>query len=253
MIYDGSEVLNKFNGAVDYVLNHTGLIALFQIHPDWILRGEWLVKHTINYPADAWKKFYVFDIQVQADDGLKYLNVLDYDIELTHFDVKMVPLIAYLNRKVDMDELIQMADRESALGDTKAEGIVVKRPNFVNKYFRQAWGKVVNSEFKTQNAIEFGKKNNEDVEADFVGKHLQDSMIDKVIANIEHSEGRKLESRDIHRVLGTVWHDLVQEEIWSFLKRKKNPTINFGNARRLSCDKTRSYVLAYLSGGLRGG
>ena len=50
--------------------------------------------------------------------------------------------------------------------------------------------------------------------------------------------------------VGTVWHDVVTEDIWNFLKKHKNPAIDFRQAQGIAYDKIRGRVLAYLSGGL---
>jgi len=34
-------------------------------------------------------------------------------------------------------------------------------------------------------------------------------------------------SKYIPRLLGIVFYDLVNEELWNIIKKKKNPTINF--------------------------
>ena len=48
------------NGFWNYV---QGLeVSIFKQHPDWVVFGEWLLKNAIRYQADAYSKWYVFDI-----------------------------------------------------------------------------------------------------------------------------------------------------------------------------------------------
>jgi len=242
-----AEIEDGFRGAVDYAVGHVGIKALLVEHPGWILRGEWLVKHTLNYAEGAWKKFYVFDVQLP--DG-SYIPVGHYDEVLSYHGICMVPLIGTFDGPPELSELVEMANRPSALGGTNAEGLVVKRYDFVNQYGRTTWGKIVQEDFVVKAKGEHGAGRHDPAEIQFVAEQVAAGLIDKTIAKIETDEGRGLESRDIPRVLGTVYHDAVVEGIWAFLKKHKGETIDFGQLQKLAYDKIRAYVLAYLSGGL---
>ena len=246
-IYAEGEIINGFRGAVDYILAHEGIKSLLEEFPDWTLRGEWLVKHTLNYPEDAWRKFYVFDIQLP--DG-EYVPVWEYSDHLEARGVLMVPLVAALDSPPELSALVLMSDRPSALGADKAEGIVVKRYSYVNYYGRTTWGKIVHPDFASLHSVSMGAMKHAPVEIKFVSDRISDALIDKTIAKIENDDGRHLESRDIPRVLGIVWHDAVIEEIWDFLKKNKNPTIDFRQMHKMAIDKTRGRVLAYLTNGI---
>ena len=55
--------------------NDQRYIDFFNEHPDVILYGEWLVKHTISsYLADAWNKLYIFDVCREDADG----NIIEW-------------------------------------------------------------------------------------------------------------------------------------------------------------------------------
>lgn len=51
-------------------------------------------------------------------------------------------------------------------------------------------------------------------------------MIDKVHAKIVN-ECNGWQSKYITRLLSTVYHDLIAEEAWQFVKELKMPTVNF--------------------------
>lgn len=71
----GDKVLDTFRGFVDHVLNKPTYRALLETRPTWRIFGEWLVKHTINYPEHR-NRFYVFDVYDFATDT--YLPYEEY-------------------------------------------------------------------------------------------------------------------------------------------------------------------------------
>lgn len=244
--FDNAAGQGDFRGAVEYIRNHEGINSLLDIDSDWVLRGEWLVKHTLNYPGSAWNEFYVFDVQ-QVIDG-QYVPVWEYESVLHDFGVAMVPLIAVFEAPLTVDQLITLADRDSEFGGIRAEGIVIKRYDFVNRFGRTQWGKIVAADFREKNKIAMGGTKHDPIEVQFLTKCVTDYLIDKVIAKVEDDEGRNLEITDMPRILGTVWHDAFIEELWDFVKRVKVGAFDFRLAQSLCVDKTRERVLARCSG-----
>jgi len=240
-----------FRGAVEYVLGHEGIKKFLFKNPQYILRGEWLVHHTIVYPDSAWNKFYVFDVQDVTDGS--YVPVWGYGPILNSYDIEMVPLVnVYVDAVPDNAELFKMADRNSALGDPsnpmKAEGIVIKNYDFLNKYGRTQWAKIVPQNIDEVRKAAMGATKKDLPEIKFVAKHVTQDLINKTIAKIRNDADRGLEPRDIPRVLNTVWHDAFIEELWTFVKKDKTRVFDFNVARKLCYDKVRGKVLAYLSG-----
>ena len=60
-------------------------------------------------------------------------------------------------------------------------------------------------------------------------------------AKIENEVGI-WESKHIGRLLSTVWHTLLTEEAYHFVKAFKNPTINFKELNRLYNEKTKEIL-----------
>ena len=56
---------------------------------------------------------------------------------------------------------------------------------------------------------------------------LAQDMVDKVYANLVAENDGGWTNRLIPRLLSTVWHDFIVEELWTVIKKHKNPTINF--------------------------
>ncbi len=113
-------------------------------------------------------------------------------------------------------------------GKGVGEGVVIKNYEYKNKYGRQTWAKIVTSEFKEKHtktmgaSIMNGKKM---VEEEIADKFATKALCEKVYAKIDNDSG--FNSRQIPRLLNTVFYDVVKEDSWNFIKEHKNPTINF--------------------------
>jgi hypothetical protein len=114
-------------------------------------------------------------------------------------------------------------------GEGVGEGIVIKNYNFVNKYGRTVWAKIVTNEFKERHVHEMGAPEvvGDIIEARIADKFVTQHLVDKVYAKIINETGDGWHSKMIPRLLHTVYYDLITEEMWEVLKQFKNPTINF--------------------------
>jgi len=204
--------------------------------------GEWLVPHTLKtYRPDAWRKFYVFDIGIETENGLRYIPFDDYEFELKQHAIDYIsPIVSIKNAQ--QDKLYDWLDKNTFLiedGKGVGEGLVIKNYDFVNKYGRQTWAKIVTSEFKEKHVREMGHAKTEyadGVEQKIVDKYLMLDIVDKAVANIAFTNQMDFEghpsqpawsSKDIPQLLSTVYHDLIIECLWDATKKYKNPTINF--------------------------
>lgn len=216
----------------------------FRRFPDAIVRGEWLQRHSISYRAEVLNKFYMFD--VQGRDG-RYAKREFWEPVAIAAGLLVVPLIAEL----DHPSAAQVS--EFSVGDSlidpgvKREGVVAKRYDFVNRFGRTVWGKVVTADFKQKNSLHFTAANYEGPEMKFVSTELTSANVMKVIEKIREEKG-EVSVRDMGRVLGEVWYDLVNEELWDFVKNKKWPVFDFSRAQKLATEKTRDLALSYFNG-----
>jgi len=71
------------------------------------------------------------------------------------------------------------------------------------------------SEIKGKKMVE------EEIAKEFVTK----ALVEKVYSKIENDTG--FNTRSIPQLLNTVYYDVVKEDCWNFIKKHKNPTINF--------------------------
>ena len=217
------------------------IIAFFKRYSELRLFGEWLVPHTLKtYRDDAWRKFYVFDVIAPAisdedDDFAAGYTYLPYDVYqplLEEFKLDYLAPIAKIKNPT-YEKLVSLLDKTTDLvkdGAGPGEGIVIKNYDYYNRYGRMTWAKIVRSEFKenfhkAMGPTELKEKGilEEMIALDFVTQ----AMVDKVHANIV-SEEDGWRSQYIPRLLNTVYHDLITEEMWAVLKKFKRPTINFG-------------------------
>lgn len=198
----------------------------FQAHPHLRLYGEWLVPHTLRtYNQNAWTHFYVFDVM----NGNMYLPYGEYQGILDEFGIEYIPPICKIKNPT-YDRLVAQLDKNVFLitdGMGSGEGVVIKNYDYRNRFGRTTWAKIVKNEFKTKHQkVDVSEiKEKSAVEADIVLKYVTPYLVEKEYAKICSDGGWS--SRQIPRLLSTVFYCLVNEEGWNFIKEFKNPTINF--------------------------
>lgn len=221
-------------GFMSWGVTSVALLDYFKANPTHRLFGEWLVPHAIsNYRDDAWRRFYVFDVVVPDetnDRGYKHLHYDAYRTGLEAHGLDYVPPLAIM-RNASYDQLVEQLPQNVFLlkdGTGSGEGVVLKRYGFVNKYGRETWAKLVTSEFKEKHAKIHGPpiKNGEAmVEEVIADKYVTTALVEKELAKITNEAGWS--STFIPRLLNTVYHSVVTEEMWSVLKEHNNPRIDF--------------------------
>lgn len=230
------ELTEGFNGFVDYVKEHKGINKLLNDHPEYRLYGEWLVRHTISYKETAYQQFYLFDITVAGDgedneDFLPKSEVIrladEYNILRPEYHGSFTnPSVEQLNNLVG----------KSVLGD-KGEGVVVKNHDYRDKWGNHSYAKIVTQDFKESNAITFGGNNKySDTywEMWIINKYINSARVKKIMHKLE-SEIGKLDLQHTPRISGTVYYDVLTEEIWEISKHAH--TINFTSLKRLAMRK----------------
>jgi hypothetical protein len=202
-------------------------------HPTHRLFGEWLVPHSLKtYRDDAWRKFYIFDVCVDADSevALEYIPYEVYQPLVEEFELDyLAPLKIIKNGR--LDDFITCCNENNFLikdGCGVGEGVVIKNYDFYNKYKRQTWAKIVTSEFREKHHKEMGApvKENRLVEDDIVDTFVTRAFVEKEYSKIV-TENDGWTSKLIPQLLGRVYHELICEEMWNILKTFKNPTIDF--------------------------
>lgn len=221
------------HGFQSYTNDHDALFrSYFDGYPKRRLYGEWLVPHTLKtYRDDAWKKFYIFDVEDENGDFLSYECYSDLLLAL---GFNVVPCVA-TGRNIQPESLIHNLNHNTYLikdGMGNGEGFVIKRYDFKNKYGRTVWAKLVQNEFKEKNGVEFGPKtinSSSELERKIAEESVTQGRVRKVLSKMGWVDG---DSKNIPRLLNTVYYEVVTEELWEALKQEKNPTINFNQLQR---------------------
>jgi len=237
----GEEVKNDFQGAVKYVLDHEGIKELSK---RFILRGEWLVKHSVTYSKEAFNHFYVFD--VQSYENLRYLTPEEYEILLRTYQIKYIPVLVKLSNP-SAEDLIKYVDGPDEFGASQKEGIVIKNYNFVNTFGRIKWAKLISRDFKEKNALTFGTGTAHDMELKFAYELVNRASVEKLINKIKDEDG-SIAIQSMPQILGMMWYELFSEELWGFVKRYKVRAFDFKEAQTLVTRKTRELALEYFNG-----
>lgn len=205
------------------------ILSFFQSYPHLRLYGEWLVPHTLRtYNDDAWNKFYVFDVM---DDDV-YLPYEEYKLILEKFDIEYIPLLTKIENPT-YEELVALLDKNTYLvKEGVGEGIVIKNYAYRNKFGHVKWAKIIKGDFANNSS--------EILEKEIVDRYVTESLVKKEKAKIENECGWN--DKMMPRLLNTVYHCLIQEEGWNFIKKYKNPTIDFGKLNYYSNEKVKNYA-----------
>ena len=214
-------------------------VRFFEQYPRLRLFGEWLVPHTLTGYIDiAWNKFYVFD--VYDDETQQFLNYGTYKVLIDKFAIDYIPCFWRI-KDGDLDDFaFRSKECRYLLKDEtpQGEGIVIKNYNWINKYGRQTWAKLVNAEFKTENMKVFGPSlsGGQTEEEKIVNFAVTSALVEKEYSKIVMDNGG-WSTRYIPRLLETVFYCLVTEELWSTLKKVNFPTVNFKSLRHYTVAK----------------
>lgn len=220
-----------FNGFHEWATNDPEVRRFLEAHPDLRIYGEWLVRHTIHYNEDSYKKFYAFDLErdeeyLPLEETLQLLQ--DYDINQVHtFGCFENPTGEMLNEFIG----------KSVLGP-QGEGVVIKNPSFKNKFLQKSYAKIVTPKFKETNSIVFGGNNKTSPyywEQYVVNKYIDAARVRKIMHKIESETGKRPEFSWVPRLTGTVYHDVLTEEIWEIAK--KVAKLDFGVLKRIASKK----------------
>lgn len=222
----------SFNGFQEAVKANLNLVMYFSRNPDYILYGEWLVKHTITYPDEAYRKIYLFDIYDKTNDIWLPQEEVKAEAEFLGLEYPYI----FSTGKFEA-EAIQEFVGKSAIAPA-GEGVVIKHEGFVNKFGDHVYAKLVHQKFKESNAIVFGGNNKHSEtywEMYVVNKYCTVARVQKVIQKLQSESERRLDMEQTSQVAGTCYHDLITEESWEIAK--KVPVLNFKKLQGLCMRK----------------
>ena len=234
-------------GFYKWVLTQDNLCQFVKDNPHLRLFGEWLVPHTLRtYRDDAWHKLYVFDVYDHNQD--RFLTYEEYKPMLEEYNIEYIPCLWKINNPT-VDMLLDLLPKNTYLikdGEGFGEGIVVKNYDYVNKYGRVVWGKIVANEFRDTKA-KISKLNAMEgqvsIEETIINKCCTEEFIKKeyhkMLIQLEN-EGKEWDNKCIPELLGRIWKEFIEEETYEFVKKHKLPTINFRTLNGLCTRKIKN-------------
>lgn len=227
----------------------------FVVHfPHLIVYGEWMGKDSFvgsikDYDTKALGHFYIFDVFDTIDK--RYLYEPEWRNLLEKYDLKdyFVKLLAILSNPT-IEEVEKVAKENTFLlsnANHPGEGVVCKTLGWKNKYGHSVYGKLVLEEYK-QNKQESKKVKIDkgEVEQRIVDLFLTDYELSKTKEKIVVACGKNKfddnDSKMIARYLFACYHDAILEECPNWVKKFKNPSVNFQQLQCLAMEKARKYI-----------
>lgn len=230
----------------------TMIRAFVTANPNLRLFGEWLgstkfIGHIKDYNIESKSHFYIFD--VFDDDSEKYLSFDEYlpILGAYNLDKWVIPILAVLDNPT-LDQVSEIAKNNTFLLDNAnhpGEGVVIKCYEWHNQFGHQQFGKLILDEY-----IQKKKKNNivripGNVEQEIIDTYVTDSELSKIYAKI--ALACSVDTLDIKNgkhvgmFVSTVYHDLL-EECPNWVKKMKNPVVDFAALKALCQTKAREYI-----------
>ena len=137
---------NTLQGFYDFVQALDASIVSVALTSRYILFGEWVVKHTIRYPEDKMKQFYVFDVY---DTETEQYMPWDFTKQIAEFiGLKTVPLF-YDGPFISWEHIYSFVSKTEMGGEPTGEGVVIKSQDRLDNKFSgtPAYVKIVAKEF----------------------------------------------------------------------------------------------------------
>lgn len=137
---------NTLQGFYDFVQTLDASIVSAALTSRYILFGEWLVKHTIRYPEDKMKQFYVFDVyDIETEQYMPW----DFTKQIAEFiGLKTVPLF-YDGPFISWEHIYSFVGKTEMGGEPTGEGVVIKSQDRLDNKFSGTpeYVKIVAKEF----------------------------------------------------------------------------------------------------------
>ena len=199
-----------FKLAVDWAINNQSLL-----HPDWTYRGEFLQKpkhNALTYSRVPDNNIILFDIC----DGLEsYLSYSVVCAEAERIGLEVVPLFAegVFTQADILERKDEWLTRESVLGGTKVEGVVIKNYSVFTSEKKVAMAKIVRSDFQEQNAVNWKAINpsTADIIQALTDTYRTEARWRKAAQHLRDSVELQGDMRDISALLKEVNEDVLKE------------------------------------------
>lgn len=203
---------NTLRGFYDWVQQNIDPTSL---RPDFIYFGEFLVSHKVQYRDDAMNQFYLFDIfDTTTERYLPFGSVQS----AAHFLGLNLIHVFYNGPYIDFAHL-QSFVGQSAYGNV-GEGVVVKNVDYIDRYGRQLFVKLVSESFAEQQKQKLPKDPNQpsSPEQKFVDTYVTSARVDKFLYKlvdegvIDEQYGMEDMGVILKNLNPRIYDDLIKEE-----------------------------------------
>ncbi|WWT40232.1 hypothetical protein [Staphylococcus phage PT1-4] len=204
------ETLNGFYGWVHENIHE----YLFDFLENYIIFGEWLVKHKIQYKEECYKEFYVFDIYDKEKEvylSLKNMHRIASYLELKTVKTLLIAEPSYhLNTLTPQNIQDLVGKSDMTVKPDTGEGIVIKYLD--GKSEHEDYYKVVSNEFKEFNRQKMKTeiKNNDSVADYAITRARMEKMIFRAIEEDRLKE-EDLELQNFSLVMKEVGQNFVDD------------------------------------------
>ena len=199
-----------FKKAVEWIVSNQS-----SLYPNWVYRGEYLLKpkhNTLEYYRVPHNHIIIFDIC----DGLEsYLSYSDLCAEAKRIGLEVVPLFAegvFTEANILAHKDIWLS-RESILGGTKVEGVVIKNYNVFTAEKKVAMAKIVRQEFKEQNSSNWKDEHptSQDIIQRLIETYRNEARWRKAVQHLRDAGELQGEMKDIPLLMKEVSADVLKE------------------------------------------
>ena len=216
---------------------NTAKALLSSLTPEWIYRGEYLEKpkhNTLCYSRVPDSNIIIFDIMTAPET---YLPPDKKVWEANRIGLECVPLL--YSGKVENYEMFQtFLEKESILGGTKIEGVVIKNYELFTMEKKPAMGKYVSEAFKEIHNKDWKERNptGKDINILLTEKYRSEARWQKAILHLNEAGLLDHSPKDIGLLVREVPADVLkecEEEIKEALFKHFWPNISRGVVRGL--------------------
>jgi len=182
------------------------------LHPGWIYRCEYLQKpkhNTLSYARVPNQHLILFDVCTGLED---YMTYEDKAAEAARIGLEVVPML-YRGTVENYEMFQSFLDRESILGGTKIEGVVVKNYTLMTAEKKFAAGKYVSEKFKEENGVDWRKRNptQSDVVQTLIMQYRSEARWTKALQHLRENGRLEGNLRDIAIIIREIPDDILKE------------------------------------------
>lgn len=188
------------------------VVSMLALHDGWTYRGEYLQKpkhNCIEYSRVPKNNIIIFDINQEHEDYLSYDAKV---VETARIGLEIVPLLSF-GKGFDATIIHALLDKESVLGGTKIEGVVIKNYSQFGQDKKVLMGKYVSESFKEVHKKEWGESNPSqgDIINRLIAMVKTDARWNKAMQHLQEAGELEGSPRDIGKLILEVKKDVAKE------------------------------------------